>query len=177
MNQVNQNSQLNQLSLEARLAREKQLADQLGPLRQQLETVRRTGPINGISADNIEVLITRHEEHIGALRESIDKDIKPVQLTAIPDLKTKVDDYLARHGRVYNSPEPIRETGMESMSAREVSQIRLMQNAITTPIFDKGKIVLDYWYKDDNGESYIQRTEDMKQGLFNLMSIREQDLV
>ena len=30
-------------------------------------------------------------------------------------------------------------------------------------------------YKGGKGESYIQRTEDMKQGLFNLMAIREQN--
>lgn len=175
VSQVNQNSQLQELSLEDKLGREKQLHSQLEPLKQQLETVRKTGPVNGISAENIEALIVRHQEHLGDLRNSIDAEIKPALVNEIPNLKSKVDDYLARHSKVQTNSETVSHTRFDSMSSREAAQIRLMQDAVTKPIFGNGKKVLDSWDKGGKGESYIQRTEDMKQGLFNLMSIREQN--
>ena len=175
MSQVNQNSQLKQLSLEDKLGREEQLASQLEPLKMQLATVRQTGPVNGISAENIEALIVRHEEYIVDLRDSIDAEIKPASVNEIPNLKSKVDDYLARHGKVQTNSEMVFHTRFDSMSSREATQIRLMQDAVTKPIFGNDKKVLDSWDKGGKGESYIQRTEDMKQGLFNLMAIREQN--
>lgn len=168
MSQVNQNSQLQQLSLEDKLGREKQLASQLEPLKMQLATVRQTGPVNGISAENIEALIVKHQVNLGDLRDSIDAEIKLALVHEIPNL-------LARHGKVQTNPETVSHTRFDSMSSREAVQIRLIQAAVTNPIFGNGKKVLDSWDKGGKGESYIQRTEDMKRGLFNLMAIREQN--
>ncbi|MDA1021341.1 MAG: hypothetical protein O2962_07325, partial [Cyanobacteria bacterium] len=165
-----------QLSLEDKLSRENQLHKQLEPLKQQLEMVRKTGPVNGISVENIAALIETHREHLGDLRYFIDAEITLASVDEIPNLKSKVDDYLARYGKLQTNSETVSHTRFDSMSSREAVQIRLIQDAVTKPIFGNGKKVLDSWDKGGKGESYIQRTEDMKQGLFNLMSIREQNL-
>ncbi|MDA1020887.1 MAG: hypothetical protein O2962_04990, partial [Cyanobacteria bacterium] len=122
MSQVNQNSQLKQLSLEDKLGRENQLHNQLEPLQQQLAMVRKTGPVNGISAENIEALIVKHQEHLGGLRDSIDAEITPALVNEIPNLKSKVDDYLARCGKVQTNSETVSHTRFDSMSSREAVQ-------------------------------------------------------
>lgn len=171
MNQVNQQL-VNQLSLKDKLGREKQLSEQLGPLRQQLETVRKTGPVNGIGEEHLTALIGQHQELIGELRASIDEELKPEQINNNSEISNIAESYLARNGKPVTAREAVSSVHVESLSHQELSQIRLMQEAISKPSFSANKQSYDSWHSGSKGLSYLDETKNQMNGLFNLMSIR-----
>ena len=166
MNQVN-HQLINELSLEDKLGREKQLASQLAPLKQQLETVRSTGPVNGIGEEHLEALIGQHEELIGELRESIDADISPDALREQAQISSKVEDYLARHGKVHQTSAPSNEFRAESLSPNDMKQISLMRDAVAKPYFGANKSKHDTW------QSSLADIKAQKTGIFNLLGTKE----
>ncbi|MDD9898835.1 MAG: hypothetical protein OXU45_07540 [Candidatus Melainabacteria bacterium] len=164
MKQVNHQQVISELSVEEKIGREQQLASQLPLLRDQLATIRKNGPVNGIGEEDLVALINQHEAGVAELSDLIDQDINPETLKGQAVSSAKVKDYLARQGKIHHRAEVSSRPSVDGLSQRELQQIKSMNESVAPEFFTQNRLQYPTF------QSYLDDTAEQKAGLARLIS-------